>query len=109
MHHIPNKPRALFLATNTPIGHIKLYPPKVKEENIDDVARVIHEISPEEFSIEDALKYIRSGKEGIYLKKNIIGEKLKEQLNYINSVNRLYNCFDFELITKRYYPQRNVF
>ena len=99
----------VILATNTQIGHIKLYPPKVKEENIDDVARIIHEISPDEFSIEDALKYIRSGKEGIYLKKNIIGEQLKEQLNFINKVNRIYDCFDFELITKRYYPQRNVF
>lgn len=95
----------VLLAKSVRAGNIKLYPPRVKDKDIDEVANVIHDIAPMDYSVEDALNAIRSGKRGVYIKKNAPEELIK----IAEQAHRKYNCFDIEQFTKRQYPQRNVF
>ena len=95
----------IVLAKSVESGNIKLYPPKVKEKYIDDVARIIHDIAPMDYSVADALNLIRSGKSGVYVKK----QATEEQIKFIKDVNIKYDCFEIEQFTIRRYPQRNVF
>lgn len=95
----------IVLAKSVLSGNIKLYPPKVKEKNIDDVARIIHEIAPMDYSVGDALSLIRSGRSGVYIKKNATEEQIKS----IKDAHRKYDCFEIEQFAMRRYPQRNVF
>ncbi|MBR5904318.1 MAG: penicillin-binding protein 2, partial [Alphaproteobacteria bacterium] len=95
----------IVLAKSVKSGNIKLYPPKVKEDDINKVAKAIHEISPGEYTINDALNLIHSGKKGIYIKKHATEEQLK--LAY--TANKAYDCFEIESFTMRRYPQRNAF
>ena len=95
----------VVLAKSVKSGNIKLYPPRVKEKYINDVARVIHEIAPMDYGISDALNLIRSGKSGIYIKKHAN----EEQIKIIKEANNKYDCFEVEQFTTRRYPQRNVF
>ncbi len=93
----------VVLAKSVKSGNIKLYPPKVKEEDINEVAHIIHDIAPMDYSISDALGLIRSGKRGIYIKKNANEDQIKK----IKEAR--YDCFEIEQFTTRRYPQRNVF
>lgn len=95
----------VVLAKSVKSGNIKLFPPRVKEKDINDVADVIHKIAPMDYSIEDALALIRSGRRGLYIKKNAT----EEQMKTIKQAHRLYDCFEIEQFTQRIYPQRNVF
>lgn len=97
----------VVLAKSVKSGNIKFYPPKAKENQLGDIARLIHEIAPMDYSVSDALNlinsWIRSGKEGVYVKKNAS----EEQINIIKDAR--YDCFEIEQFTVRRYPQRNVF
>ena len=73
----------IVLAKSVESGNIKLYPPRVKEKYIDDVARVIHEIAPMDYSVADALALIRSGKSGVYIKK----QATEDQIKYVKDIN----------------------
>lgn len=95
----------VVLAKSVKSGNIKLYPPRVKEKYINDVARAIHEIAPMDYGISDALNLIRSGKSGVYIKKHAN----EEQIKIIKEANNKYDCFEVEQFTTRRYPQRNVF
>ena len=95
----------VVLAKSVRSGNIKLYPKNVKEKDINNVANVIHEIAPMEYSVADALNLIRSDRRGLYIKKNAT----EEQIKIINDAHRKYNCFEIEQFTQRRYPQRNVF
>ena len=95
----------VVLAKSVKSGNIKLFPNRVKEKHIDDVAKVIHEIAPMDYSVEDALNLIHSGKRGVYIRKNATEEQIKN----VKEAHRKYDCFEIEHFTKRYYPQRNVF
>lgn len=95
----------VVIAKSVKSGHIKLFPPRVKEKDINEVAAVIHDIAPMDYSVEDALHLIRSGKRGVYIKKNAS----EEQMKYIRIAHKKYNCFEIEQFTKRRYPQNNVF
>ncbi|MBO7644688.1 MAG: penicillin-binding protein 2 [Alphaproteobacteria bacterium] len=95
----------IVLAKSIETGNIKLYPPRVKDKDIDAVAQIVHEIAPMEYSIEDALAQIRSKKAGVYIKKRAS----EEQINRIKNVNSKYDCFEIEMFTMRQYPQRNIF
>nr|MBQ0091156.1 penicillin-binding protein 2 [Candidatus Enterousia merdequi] len=95
----------VVLAKSIRSGNIKLFPSRVKDKHVDSVANVIHNISPMDYSVEDALNLIHSGKRGVYIKKNAS----EEQLKYVREAHRKYDCFEIEQFTKRYYPQRNVF
>ena len=95
----------VVLAKSVRSGNIKLYPQKVKSEDINNVANVIHEIAPMDYSVVDALNLIRSDRRGVYIKKNAS----EEQIKLINEAHRKYNCFEVEQFTHRNYPQRNVF
>lgn len=95
----------VVLAKSVKSGNIKLYPPKVKEKYVNEVARIIHDIAPMDYSISDALNLIRSGKKGIYIKMNAN----EDQIKTIKEVNSKYDCFEPEQFTVRRYPQRNVF
>ncbi len=95
----------VVLAKSVKSGNIKLYPPRVKEKYINDVARVIHEIAPMNYGVNDALNLIRSGKSGVYVKKYAN----EEQIKTIKEANNKYDCFEVEQFTTRRYPQRNVF
>lgn len=95
----------IVLTKSIETGNIKLYPPRVKEKDIDAVAQLVHEIAPMDYSVEDALALIRSKKAGAYIKK----KANEEQIKRIKDVNRKYDCFEIEVFTTRRYPQRNVF
>ena len=95
----------IVLAKSIETGNIKLYPPRVKEKNIDEVAQLIHKIAPMDYSVEDALNLIRSKRAGAYIKKNAS----EEQIKLVKTENRKYDCFEVEVFTTRRYPQRNVF
>ena len=95
----------VVLAKSVKSGNIKLFPGRVKDKDIDNVANVIHEIAPMDYSIVDALNLIKSGKRGLYIKKNAS----EEQIKIIKEAHRKYNCFEVEQFTQRRYPQRNVF
>lgn len=95
----------VVLAKSIISGNIKLYPLQVREKYVDDVARLIHEISPMEYSVSDALGLIHSGRRGLYIKKNAT----EEQIARIKEANNKYDCFEVEQFTTRRYPQRNIF
>lgn len=95
----------VVLAKSIVAGDIKLYPPSVKEKYVDDVARIINKIAPMEYSVEDALRLIRSGKRGVFVKKNAT----KEQIEFIKEKNQKYDCFEIVSFSIRHYPQKNVF
>lgn len=95
----------LVLAKSVKSGNIKLFPPRVKEKDINDVAAVIHEIAPTDYSVADALNLIRSGKRGLYIKKNAN----EDQMKIVKIAHKKYNCFEIEQFAQRRYPQRNVF
>lgn len=95
----------VVLAKSVRSGNIKLYPQKVKPDDVNSVASVIHQIAPMDYSVVDALNLIRSGKRGVYIKKNAT----EEQMKIINQAHRKYDCFEVEQFTQRRYPQRNVF
>ena len=59
----------VVLAKSVEPGNIKLYPPRIKDKDIDEVARIIHEIAPMDYSVADTLNLIRSQKSGLYVKK----------------------------------------
>ena len=94
-----------MLAKSVKSGNIKLFPPRVKEKDINEVANVIHEIAPADYSVEDALALIRSGRRGLYIKKNANEDQIKE----IKAAHKKYDCFEIEQFTQRRYPQRNIF
>ena len=95
----------VVLAKSVKSGNIKLFPPRVKEKDIDNVAKVIHEIAPMDYSVEDALNLIRAGRRGVYIKKNAN----EEQIALIKQAHSKYDCFEIEQFAQRRYPQRNVF
>ena len=95
----------VVLAKSVRAANIKLFPPRVKEKDVDAVAKIVHEIAPMDYSVEDALKLIRSGKRGVYIKMNAS----EEQTKYINQAHRKYDCFEAQYFSQRRYPQRNVF
>ena len=95
----------VVLAKSVKSGNIKLFPPRVKEKDINDVANVIHDIAPMDYSVEDALNLIRTGRRGVYIKKNANEEQMKQ----IRLAHKKYDCFEIEQFTQRRYPQRNVF
>ena len=95
----------VVLAKSVRSGNIKLFPQNVKDEHVDAVANIIHEIAPMDYSVVDALNLIRSKKRGVYIKKNAN----EDQIKIINAAHRKYNCFEVEQFTHRNYPQRNVF
>ncbi len=95
----------VVLAKSVRSGNIKLFPQKVKDKDVNNVAEVIHEIAPMDYSMTDALNIVRSDKRGLYIRKNAT----EEQIKIVNEAHRKYNCFEVEQFTQRRYPQRNVF
>ena len=95
----------VVLAKSVKSGNIKLFPPRVKEKDIDAVANVIHEIAPMDYSVEDALRLIRTGRRGVYIKKNAN----EDQMKTVKLAHKKYDCFEIEQFTQRRYPQKNVF
>ena len=95
----------IVLAKSVEMGNIKLYPPRVKDKYLDDVARLVHEIAPMDYSVEDALNLIKSKKSGVYIKKFAS----EEQIKYVRDANKRYDCFEVEVFTVRRYPQKNIF
>ena len=95
----------VVLAKSVKSGNIKLFPPRVKEKDVNKVASVIHEIAPMDYSVEDALALIRTGRRGVYIKKNAN----EDQIKLIKQAHKEFDCFEIEQFTQRRYPQKNVF
>ncbi len=95
----------VVLAKSVKTGNVKLYPPRVKEKYVNDVARLIHDIAPMDYSVGDALNLIRSGRAGVYIKK----QAPEEQIKIVNDANKRFDCFEIEEFTIRKYPQKNIF
>ena len=95
----------IVLAKSVKYGSIKLYPPRVKPEHINEVARIIHEVAPMDYSVADALNLIRSGKRGVFIKT----QATEDQIRLVQQAHKKYNCFGIDPFTKRRYPQGSVF
>ena len=95
----------VVLAKSVKTGNVKLYPPRVKEKYVDAVAHLIHDIAPMDYSVTDALNLIRSGRAGVYIKK----QASEEQIKIVNDANKKFDCFEIEEFTIRKYPQKNIF
>jgi len=95
----------VVLAKSVKFGSIKLYPSRVKNEHINNVANLVHEIAPMDYSVSDALNLIHSGKNGVFIKT----QATEEQINLIKQAHKKYNCFEIVPFAKRHYPQGNVF
>ena len=95
----------VVIAKSVKSGNIKLFPLNVKEKYVNEVASLIHDLAPLDYSVDDALRLIRSGKRGVYIKKNAS----EEQIANIRAAHKKYNCFEIEQFTKRRYPQGSVF
>ncbi|MBQ6110138.1 MAG: penicillin-binding protein 2 [Alphaproteobacteria bacterium] len=95
----------VVLAKSVKYGSIKLYPPRVKAEDVNEVARVINEIAPTDYSIADALNLIQSSKSGVFIKK----QATEDQIKLVLQAHKKYNCFDVVPFFKRRYPQGNIF
>lgn len=90
-----------ILAKNIMSGHIELRPNKVKD--VDEVANVIHQALPYEYSVSSALKLINSGKRFKYL-KNYASDN---QCNIVKQAKLA--GLDVTDVQKRKYPKRRLF
>ena len=95
----------VLLASSVMSGNLKFYPNKVDKKYKDEVAGLIHEINPFNYSVKDALNLINAKKSGVYIKYNLD----KETIEYIQEKNKKYDCFQLETFFVRRYPQHNVF
>ncbi len=95
----------IVLAKSVKYGSIKLYPPRVKPEHVNEVAAVINKIAPMDYSVADALNLINSGKSGVYIKM----QATEDQIKQVKEAHAKYNCFEVADFAVRRYPQRNVF
>ena len=67
-----------ILAKNVMSGHITLRPQQVKDR--DAVARMIHEVLPYEYSVNQVLKLLDSGRRFIYIKK-YVSDSVREKIS----------------------------
>lgn len=95
----------VVLAKSVKYGSIKLYPPRVKDDDVNAVANVIHEIAPMDYSVADALNLIHSKKSGVFIKT----QATEDQIRLVMQAHKKYNCFDVVPFYQRRYPQGNVF
>lgn len=90
-----------ILAKNITSGKVFLQPPRVSDK--DAVARLIHNIFPDKYSVSDALALINSDKKFMYLDKDI-----NENQRHIIQTAKLPGL-EIEEIQKRKYPKRRLF
>ena len=95
----------VVLAKSVVSGNIKLYPNRVKNADVDAVAQIVHQIAPSDYSVQDALRWIKSKKAGIYIKMGAS----EKQIEAIEEAHKKYNCFGIEKLAVRRYPQKNIF
>ncbi len=90
-----------ILAKNVMSGHITLRPKSVAKP--DDVANLIHQTLPYEYSLSDALKLVNSDRRFIYVKK-YASDKQRERIQ-----SAKLEGLEVETVQTRRYPKRRLF
>jgi len=90
-----------ILAKNVMSGHITLRPKQVTD--IDAVADLIHEIFPYEYSVQNALKMLNSGRNFYYLKK-YASDAARARV-----MSAKLAGLGVEVVQERKYPKRRLF
>ncbi len=90
-----------ILAKNVMSGHITLRPQQVK--NKDDVAQLIHDVLPYEYSVKEVLRLLDSGRRFIYIKK-FVSDSVREKI-----LSAKVPGVDIESVQARRYPKRRLF
>lgn len=90
-----------ILAKNVMSGHIVLRPGQVK--NRDEVANMIHQVLPYEYSLADALKLVNSSRKFIYVKK-YVSDSQREKI-----IQEKLPGLEIETVQTRKYPKRRLF
>lgn len=89
-----------ILAKNLMSCHIAITPARVK--NPDDVAKLIHEVLPYEYSVQDVFEILKSSKR-TYIKKFMADEKCRKV------ISARQEGVEIENAQKRKYPKRRLF
>lgn len=90
-----------ILAKNVMSGHITLRPQLVK--NRDEVAQLVHEVLPYDYSVSEVLSLLNSSRRFMYLKK-YASDKQREKIEKANLPG-----LGIESIQARKYPKRRLF
>lgn len=90
-----------ILAKNVMSGHITLRPGQVK--NREAAAQIIHDALPFEYSVNDVLKLLDSGRRFIYIKK-YVNDSVREKI-----LSTKVAGVDIESVQARRYPKRRLF
>ncbi len=90
-----------ILAKNVMSGHITLRPPQVK--NREAAAQLIHDVLPYEYSVNQVLKLLDSGRRFIYIKKYVT-DSVREKV-----MSAKVAGVDIESVQARRYPKRRLF
>jgi cell division protein FtsI (penicillin-binding protein 3) len=90
-----------ILAKNVMSGHITLRPQLVK--NRDEVAQLVHEVLPYDYSVPEVLSLLNSSRRFMYLKK-YASDKQREKIEKANLPG-----LGIESIQARKYPKRRLF
>ena len=90
-----------ILAKNVMSGHITLRPHQVK--NREAAAQIIHDALPFEYSVNDVLKLLDSGRRFIYIKK-YVNDSVREKI-----LSAKVAGVDIESVQARRYPKRRLF
>ena len=90
-----------ILAKNVMSGHITLRPHQVK--NREAAAQIIHDALPFEYSVNDVLKLLDSGRRFIYIKK-YVNDSVREKI-----LSARVAGVDIESVQARRYPKRRLF
>ena len=89
-----------ILAKNLMSCHIAITPARVK--NPDEVAKLIHEVLPYEYSVQDVFEILKSSKR-TYIKKFMADEKCRKV------ISARQEGVEIENAQKRKYPKRRLF
>lgn len=92
-----------ILAKNVESGHIILRNRAVRDKDRDNVARIIHEALPYEYSLADAIELVNSGRKYVVLKKHA-SDKQREIVK-----NARLQGLEIEKVQTRKYPKRRLF
>ena len=92
-----------ILAKDIVSGHITMRPAAIEDKDKDAAAKLIYDILPYKYSLQEAIALINSGRKFMYLEKNASEEhRAKIKAAKIHG-------FDIEPVQMRKYPKRRLF
>ena len=92
-----------ILAKDIISGHITLRPVALADKDKDAAAKLVYNLLPYKYSLQDAIALVNSGRKFVYLEKNASDEHRK-----LVKASKIYG-FDIEPVQMRKYPKRRLF